>query len=232
MKRLHDTMFTALQPVIIEEKNVVREIGLMTEMHKKEIESLKAQHNDFMKFLERQIKELKDQLDPKDAALKDWETKYKALKEDHKNEIISIRDLRSKEMETIQELHMKELEELKKQHEEEMEKLFLSQTKGELEESGVVIHKNETRNTPQKMVDLPFAKSVPSQSQLQRSCTAISKKQSKPEFIEELDWNECEEGTCDVLQSSGNTFTGAMNIECTVDAIEKVGRSELKQLKE
>jgi len=136
MKKLHETMLGALRPE--SENKVAKEIELMTQMHKKEIEALKVQHNDFIKFLERQIKELKDQLDSKENLIKEIEQKSAKKQEDYEKMLKTLEDSHSQ---AVERLKKERFEELKKSSPEPGIKFELKN-----EETTDILHENNNNN--------------------------------------------------------------------------------------
>ena len=127
------------------DNKVAKEIELMTEAHKREMEAIKGQYRDLVKVLEQQLKESRETGISKDATLRELEricldkdgqarteceAKVKKTEEEYKQRIKDCErncGARISEKEAVAEKmkigHMREIELIKRQYEDELKQL-------------------------------------------------------------------------------------------------------------
>eukprot|EP00826_Nyctotherus_ovalis_P052789 TRINITY_DN6760_c0_g1_i5.p2 TRINITY_DN6760_c0_g1~~TRINITY_DN6760_c0_g1_i5.p2 ORF type:complete len:221 (-),score=60.03 TRINITY_DN6760_c0_g1_i5:716-1378(-) len=220
-------MIAVLKPM--NEFDLSEDILSIKQVHAKEIEEVKEK----VMNLERQAERLQNLLEEKDSMVKklternaNMEGKVKELEAQIESQSNRINETAVTELQ-------KRISELEEENKELKVKSNTLEARNECSELELTEEScsefNETRIKPfnlyetpkEQRIDLPLARH-----------TARKTTESKAFIhIETINWNESEAKTnADITVLQENK--AANNIECTVERVEKIGRSELKQLKE
>lgn len=220
-------MIAALKPM--NEFDLSEDILLIRQTHTKEMEENKEKSIS----LERQIEKLQRQLEEKDSLIKKL-TECNAGMEGRIKELeaqVESQSNKAKEMTAIElQVRMGKLEEESKELKAQSNTLEAKNECSELELTEESCSEfNETRIKPFNLYETPKEQKL--DLPLARHTARKTVESNASTHIETINWTESEaEANTDITVLQENKTLN--NIECTVEKIEKIGRSELRRLQE